>query len=63
MFLTNNSDNYVWEMILTNISNEPEDLVLAEDRTTEADRELIMDGEIIIDSDNSNDDDSEIINR
>ena len=32
--------------------------MLAEDRTTEADRELIMDGEIIIDhskSDNDND--------
>ena len=35
------------DKFLTNVSNEPEDLVLAEERTTEADRELIMDGEPI----------------
>ena len=47
------------ETVLKNLSNEPEDLVLAEERTTEADRELIMDGEIVIDRDDSN----EISNR
>ena len=47
------------ETVLKNLSNEPEDLVLAEERTTEADRELIMDGEIVIDRDDNN----EISNR
>ena len=44
------------QTVLKNLSNEPEDLVLAEERTTEADRELIMDGEILIVNDDNNDD-------
>ena len=35
-------------LLLTKDFTDAEDLVLAEDRTTEADRELIMDGEFII---------------
>ena len=36
------------DLFLTNVSTQPEDLVLAEERTTEADRELIMDGETMM---------------